>query len=161
MAPEIVLEMSQEEFEKAGSKFITFDKSDPVGKLYYKDVEMDMPDWDTPGVSLKFPVRIIGPEGDPDIGKEDKMSPGVAPNAVWKLKDTLKALGVNLEFRKGADKKQHPVFNSEEVAGKQAVGCWEMTKGAKGGDASRGEVNYPKLISIYPAGYKPTTKKLV
>lgn len=161
MAPEIVLGVTEEEFEKAGSKFITFNPDDRVGKLYFKEIELDVPDWDTPGVSLKFPIRITGPEGDPDIGKEDKMSCGVSLDAIWKLKEALKSLGVALEMREGADKKRHPVFDSDEVAGKRAVGCWEIQVGSKGGDASRGTTKYPKLVAIYPAGHKPETKELV
>lgn len=159
--PEFVLDVSQEEFEKAGSKFITFNSDDPVGKLYYKEIEMDVPDWDTAGISMKFPVRVIGPESDPDIGKEDKISCGVSKEAVWKLKDILKALGVSYTIKKGADGKARPAFNSDDVAGKKAVGQWEIQIGAKGGDRSKGETKYPKLVSIYPAGYKPATKELV
>jgi len=157
--PEFVLDMTSEEFEKAGSKFISFSPGDPVGKLYFKNIEMDMPDWDNVGISIKFPVRIVGK--DVDAGKEEKLSCGVGIAAVWKLKDVLEALGVKLEMRQGADKKKHPVFNSDDVAGKKAVGCWEIQIGSKGGDPSRGETKYPKLVSIYPAGYKPAVKELV
>lgn len=150
--PELTLPVSEEEFEKAGSKFISFSPNDPLGKLYAKQIEMDVPDWDTPGVSIKFPVRIIGPEGDPDIGKEDKLSCGVSPDAIWKLKDVLNALGVSLEMREGADEKKHPVFDTDAVAGKQAVGCWELQAGSKGGDPTKGTIKYPKLVTIMPAG---------
>jgi len=157
--PEIVLDVTQDEYEKAGSKFITFNPSDPVGKLYFKEIELDVPDWDNVGISLKFPIRIT--EKGPDEGKEDKMSCGVGKEAIWKLKDTLKELGVKLEMRKGADKQTHPVFDSDEVAGKKAVGCWEVQIGSKGGDKTRGEIKYPKLVAIYAAGYKPAVKGLV
>lgn len=159
MSPEFVLDVTQEEYEKAGSKFITFSPNDPVGKLYFLPVELDMPDWDTPGQSIKFPVRIT--EEGPDFGKEDKLSAGVGQAAVWKVKDILKALDVAVEMRVGADKKKHPVFDSMAVAGKQAVGCWQIQVGAKGGDPSKGETKYPKLVNLYPAGYKPATEELV
>jgi hypothetical protein len=157
--PEFTLPTTQEEFEKAGSKFITFSPDDEVGKLYYKDIEMDMPDWDTPGQSIKFPVRIT--EEGPDFGKEDKISAGVSQAGIWKLKDLLKALDVAVEMRKGADKKVHPVFASEAVAGKPAVGVWQVQIGAKGGDASKGTIKYPKLVNIMPAGSKPAVEELV
>jgi hypothetical protein len=148
--PEFVLDVSKEEFETSGSKFITFDPNDKVGTRYYKEVELDVPDWDTVGVSIKFPVRIVGPEGDPDIGKEDKLSCGVSPRAIWKLKETLKAVNVPLTYRKGADGIEHPTFDSDAVAGKRAIGCWELQLGVKGGDPSRGEVKFPKLVALKP-----------
>lgn len=159
MTPEFTLPVDEEQYKKAGSKFITFDTSDPVGQLYFRDIEFDMPDWDTPGQSMKFPVRIT--EDGPDFGKEDKLSAGVGLTAIWKLKDILKALDVEVEMRAGADKKKHPVFSSTAVAGKAAVGCWQIQIGAKGGDPSKGETKYPKLVNIYPAGYKPATEELV
>lgn len=39
--PALVSTVTQEEYEKAGSKFITFSLDDEVGKLYYKNIEMD------------------------------------------------------------------------------------------------------------------------
>lgn len=156
--PEFTLDLSVEEFEKAGSKFITFFPDDPVGKTYFKEVEMDVPDWDNVGISIKFPVRIVGPEGDPDIGKEDKISCGVSKEAIWKLKEILNALDVPLKFKKSADGTKRPAFNSDDVAGKRAIGQWEIQIGTKGGDRTKGEVKYPKLVAIRPAGYKPETK---
>jgi len=134
MCPEFVITTTEEEYDKAGSKFITFSPDDEPGKLYYKDIELDMPDWDTPGQSIKFPTRIT---------------------------EEVKALNVTVEMRVGADKKKHPVFASEEVAGKQAVGVWQVQVGAKGGDVSKGTVKYPKLINIMPAGSKPAIEELV
>ena len=159
MCPEFIIPTTEDEYEKAGSKFITFSSDDEVGKLYYKDIELDMPDWDTPGQSIKFPIRIT--EEGPDFGKEDKLSAGVTSAGVWKLKDILKVLDVTVEMRAGADKKKHPVFASEEVAGKQGVGVWQVQVGSKGGDASLGTVKYPKLINIMPAGSKPAVEELV
>lgn len=158
--PKFVLDVTQEEFEKAGGKWITFNQNDPPGKLYFHEIELDMPDWDNVGVSLKFPVRIVGKD-DIDAGKEDKLSAGVSPAAVWKLKDIMKELDVALVMQKGADGKKHPVFNSDDVAGKQAVGCWEIQVGSKGGDPTQGQTKYPKLTMIYRQGYKPVVQALV
>lgn len=158
--PEFVLDITQDQYEKAGSKWITFSPTDPAGKLYFKPVELDMPDWDNVGVSLKFPVRITG--DDADAGKEDKLSCGVDAKGVWKLKEIYKNItGKDLTMRKGADGKKHPVFNSDDVAGKQAVGCWEIQVGSKGGDPSKGQTKYPKLVNIYPADFVPEVKQLV
>jgi len=159
MCPEFTIPTTEEKYEKAGSKFITFSPDDEPGKLYYKDIELDMPDWDTPGQSIKFPTRIT--EEGPDFGKEDKISAGVTSTGVWKLKDILNALDVTVEMRVGAEKEKHPVFTSEDVAGKQAVGVWQVQIGAKGGDVSKGTVKYPKLINIMPAGSKPAIEELV
>lgn len=159
MSPEIVLPVTEEEYEKAGSKFISFDPSAPVGTLVYREIEMDMPDWDTPGQSLKFPVRVTQ-EGE-DFGKEDKLSAGVGATAMWKLKDILKALDVELEMRVGADKKKHPVFDTMVVAGKQAVGCWQVQIDSRAPEAGGKGTKYTKLVSIFPAGYTPATEELV
>ena len=152
--PEFKIPVTQDEYEKSGSKFIIFSSDDPPGKLYHKPVELDMPDWDTPGQSIKFPVRIAST--DSDGGKEDKLSCGVAQNAVWKLKETLFNLGVDVTFKDDA-----PHFNSEEVAGKKAVGEWEIQMGSKGGDPAQGQTKYPKLVALLPAGFKPSTGSLV
>lgn len=158
---ELTLDVTQESFEKAGSKFITFAPADAIGTQYFKEVELGVADWDNPGISIKFPITIIGPEGDPDIGKQDKLSAGVAENALWKLKEILKALGIPITYKVGIDKKKHPVFETDDVAGKKAVGCWELQLGSKGGDAAKGGVKYPKLVSIFPEGYKPSKQALV
>ena len=159
MSPEFIIPVTEEEFEKAGSKFITFSPDDPVGKLYHKNIELDMPDWDTPGQSIKFPVRI-NDEG-PDFGKEDKISAGVGSDAVWKLKDILKAVDVPVEMRTGADKKKRPVFESEAVGGKQAVGVWQLQVDKRKPEEGGKGTKYPKLVNILPAGSKPAIEELV
>ena len=157
--PEFIIPTTEEEYEKAGSKFITFSPDDEVGKLYYKDIELDMPDWDTPGQSIKFPLRIT--EEGPDFGKEDKISAGVTSIGVWKLKDLLNALDVTVEMRVGADKKKRPVFASEEVAGKAAVGVWQVQMDKRKPEEGGKGVKYPKLINIMPAGSQPAIEELV
>ena len=59
--------------------------------------EMKMPKDDTPGVSIAFPFELIG-EGDPDAGKKGKVSAGVLPAAVWKVKEILNNLKVPYVF---------------------------------------------------------------
>jgi len=168
---EFVLPVTEEEYEAGGSKFIAFTDeqgnvvpsgswSKMVGSVNSRAVEVGMPDWDTPGRSLKFPV-VITEEGA-DKGKEDKMSTGVDSKSVWKLKEIHAAvIGGDLEMKKGADGKKHPVFKPTEYVGKPAVGIWEMQKGHKGGDPSAGETYYPKLVQLLPAGSKPNTESLM
>lgn len=146
--PEFTVPVEQDEYEASGSKFITFDSSDPVGKTYKKPVEIGVVDWDTPGVSMKFPVTIIG--NDIDAGKTDKLSAGVGTNAVWKLKDTLKAIGAPVEMKQGAGGKMFPVFKSEDCEGKKAMGVWEVQMGNKGGDPQAERIKYPKLVAFEP-----------
>lgn len=157
--PKLVLDTTQEDYEAAGSKFITFSPDDKVGKLYHKPVEMGVPDWDTPGVSIKFPVTIVD---DIDAGKEDKIPCGVGSNALWKLKEVYKNItGSDPKFEKGSDGKNHPVIDPDEIAGKKATAVYEIQMGAKGGDPQAGQTKYPKLINILPAGAKTATESLV
>ncbi len=168
---EFILPVTEEEYEAGGSKFIAFTDGQGnvatsgiwgklVGHVNYRAVELGMPDWDTPGKSLKFLVTII--EEGVDKGKEDKVSTGIDSKSVWKLKEIHAAVvGGNLEMKAGADGKKHPIFKPTEYVGKTAVGVWEMQKGFKGGDPSAGETYYPKLVQLLPAGSKPSTESLM
>ena len=168
---EFILPVTEEEYEAGGSKFIAFmDEagnvvpsggwSRMVGAVNYRAVECGMPDWDTPGQSMKFPVTITD-EGM-DKGKEDKISTGVSSKSVWKLKEIHSAvIGGDLEMKSGADGKKHPVLKPTEYAGKAAVGVWEMQAGFKGGDEKAGATYYPKLVQLLPAGSTPKTESLM
>jgi hypothetical protein len=159
MSPELVSNVNKEEYDKAGSKFIVFSPDDEVGKLYYKDIEMDMPDWETPGQSYKFPVRIT--EEGMDFGKEDKIVGGATATGIWKTKDIVKAVTGSDMPMTGPKGKERATLVTEEIAGKPAVGVWQIQIGAKGGDPSKGTTKYPKLINIMPAGSKPAIEELV
>lgn len=143
---EFVLDgVSVEDYEAAGSKFVTFPAGAKVGDTMLLNLELGLPDWDTPGQSLKFPVTIT--EEGQDQGKEDKISAGVSKEAIFKLKDfSRNVLGKDLEMKNG-----HPVFKPTEWVGKPAKGEYTMTEGKKGGVGER--VVYPKLTSLYPADY--------
>jgi len=168
---EFILPVTEEEYETAGSKFITFlDKEGRavpatewkkiVGESTFLDVELGMPDWDTPGKSLKFPLSII--EEGPDKGKEDKISAGVDTKGIWKLKEIVKSvLGSDLAMKKGADNKMHPSLNPTAFVGKQAVGQWVMQSGHAGGDPSKPITYYPKLVTLLPPGEKPTVESIL
>lgn len=168
---EFILPVTEEEYEAGGSKFIAFtDESGKiipsggwarcVGAVNYREVEVGMPDWDTPGQSLKFPVEIT--EEGMDNGKKDKISTGVGGNSVWKLKELHQAVvGGDLEMKAGADGKSHPVLKPMAYAGKPALGVWEMQEGLKGGVEGAGKTYYPKLVQLLPAGEKPSTEGLM
>ena len=156
---EIVLDaVTEAEYETAGSKFVTFPAGSKVGDNLYLDAEVGMPDWDTPGKSIKFPVTII--EDGIDRGKEDKISTGVDSKGVWKLKEvTQSVLHKDLEMKKGSDGKVHPVLKPMEYVGKKAVAHYQMQTGKKGGVGE--PVQYPKLIALLPFGSKPKVEGLM
>lgn len=151
----LILPITPEQYERAGTKFITFSSYDAVGKCYYKEIVCLKPDWDNPGISIQFPIRIIGPMYDPDIGKQFKLSCGVAIDAIWKLKNTLNSLSIKVHYQEVSPNQIYPVFDSDEVEGKEGMGCWEIQEGYKGGDPTRGITKYPSLVSIHPVGYTP------
>lgn len=155
--PKFTLDVTQEEYEKAGSKFITFPLNAPVGSLQFRDIEVGMLDWDTPGQSVKIPVTIT--EEGPDLGKQEKLSFGVSAEAIWKGKQLYKAIcGKDMPMAQGADKKKHPAPDSDDLLGKPAVGVWQLKEGKKGGVGE--VVTYPKLVDIQPAGAKPKVTDL-
>ena len=151
--------VTEEDYESAGSKFVTFPPDAKVGDVRYLDIEIGMIDWDTPGSSMKVPITVT--EEGVDKKKEEKLSFGVLPNGIWKGKEIYRAItGVDMPMKEGADGKKHPVIDPMALAGKPAVGCWQMQEGVKGGVVGAEKVTYPKLISILPAGQKPATADL-
>jgi len=155
---EFILPVTEEEYETAGSKFVTFPAGAKIGDDLYLDAELGMPDWDTPGKSLKFPVTVV--EEGPDKGKEDKISTGVDTKSIWKLKEIARnVLGTDLAMKPGADGKNHPALNPADYAGKPAVAHYQMIKGVN--QQSGAETIYPKLMALLPAGEKPVTESLM
>jgi len=128
LADLILPDITPDEYEKAGSKFAT------AGAHLS---ECGMPEWDTPGVSIKFPFTIIE-EGE-DKGKEAKISAGVKPTGIWKLKEVLAALGV---ATKEVDGKV--AFDPMECVGKKFQSLWTTevdsrpaSEGGKGGSYTK------------------------
>lgn len=146
-----LLDIDEEEFDLAGSKFITFPPGAKVGDVVTRKIEVT-PDtgWDTVGQSVKFPVVVI--EEGPDKGKEDKLSFGVAKNAIWKGKEACAALGIDLNdvfpTVETADGGKHKKFIPSVVVGKQAYGVWTIQRGVKGGVEGGEPVDYPKLTGF-------------
>lgn len=147
----LLLDIDEEEFDAAGSKFITFPLAPKVGDIQTRKVEITAEaGWDTVGSSIKFPVVVI--EDGPDKSKEDKLSFGIAKNAIWKGKEACAALGVDLgdvfPTITTADGKKRKKLVPSAVIGKQTYGVWTMQKGHKGGDEEAEEVLYPKLTGF-------------
>lgn len=147
---EILLPTTDEEWIKGGSKFVSI----PPGRDFVDlDIEMGLPILEASGISIAFPVTVV--EDGPDYGKESKISGGIRAGMTWKTREIVLAVtGSDLEFRKGKDNKLHPVLKPSEIAGMTAVGHWERAKGVKGGVSGAEVVEYPKLVSILPAGVK-------
>lgn len=157
--PEFVFDMTEEEYEREGSKFITFSPGAKVGDMEYRDIEIGMVDWDTPGSSMKVPVTIT--EEGADKGKEDKISFGVKKGGIWKGKEIhLAVTGKGMPMKEGSDGNKHPSVDPMALVGKPAVGAWQMQKGYPGGDETKPAVFYPKLISIMSPGTKPKVESL-
>jgi len=129
--------ISEEDFDAAGtSKFAQ------VG-LHLS--EFGLPYWKTPGMSIAFPFTIIS---GPDTGKEGEIFTGVGKTALWKLKEILTALGVEIKKTKSGN----IGFDFAEVASKQAQVLWTqqidsrpLTEGGTGG-------SYTKPTSVLPVG---------
>lgn len=157
--PELEFPVTEDEYRTAGSKFVTFPPEAKVGDVQFRAVEVGMVDWDTPGKSMKCPIKVT--EEGPDQGKEDKISFGVDSKGVWKAKEIYLAVtGADIPMKDGADGNKHPFIDPMALVGKAAVGCWVFQKGYKGGDPAQGEVTYPKLTSLHPAGYQPEATSL-
>ena len=155
--PEFMLPSTAEDYEAAGSKFVTIP---PGATEVYLDIEVGLLDWEQAGVSMKLPVTIT--EDGPDNGKQEKISFGVNAKGLWKGKQIYEAVaGEPMPMKKGTDGVKHPAPDSDALLGKAAVGHWVMTSGHKGGDPNAEVVNYPKLQDIFAAGSKPTTEGLM
>ena len=157
--PEFDLPITEEEYEKAGSKFIVVPPGAQVGAIEYRGIEIGMLDWDQPGKSMKVPVTVS--EEGPDMGKEEKISFGVDIKGIWKGKEIYEAItGEPMPMREGTDGKKHPFIDPMALVGKSALGMWMMTKGFPGGDETQAPTYYGKLTSILPAGEKPVVEDL-
>jgi len=145
--PKIGLPVSEKEYKEAGSKFITIpagaNSKEQVGDTIALDIECGMPNWDTPGVSIKFPVKVTEKDSV-DYGKADKISCGVSSTAIWKLKDTVRGLGLEsaVTFKNGK-----PELDADAFVGTKARGIWVRVK-----SNTDPPFMFAKLQSIVPAG---------
>lgn len=163
--PDLVFpDVTQEEYDTAGSKFITFPAGATPGAVQYRDVEVSDVDWDTPGQSIKIVATVI--EEGPDLSKQDKLSFGVVKTAtgksgIWKGKLAHIAItGKEMAFV-DTDKGPRPKIDPTELVGKKAIAEYTLQLGHKGGDPEGEEVLYPKLTNFLSAGKKPAVAGLV
>jgi hypothetical protein len=144
--PDFEIPISQEEFEKAGSKFLGVPAGSKKGDVFFRKIETGTLDWDTPGTSFKLPTTVT--EGT-DKGHEEKLSFGVSADAIWKGKAIYKAItGKDMPLNKN----KKPFIPDGALDGKKAVGVWQMVENKTASSATM--PIYPKLVDIYPADYK-------
>lgn len=156
----ILESITEQDYESAGSKFITFPEAQKQlkGAIQYREVTIGMLDWDTFGKSLKIPVVV---SDDIDTNHEDKISFGVDKKSIWKGKLLYKNItGEEMPMVVGKDGNKHPAPSKMALLGKKGFGMWVNVEGKKGGDAAKGIVIYPKLEDILPYndGQKPTAQ---
>ena len=139
MSPDIILpDMTMEEYEKSGSKFAA--EGNHLS-------ECGMPEWETPGTSLRFPFTIIE-EGE-DNGKQNKLVCGVRKGASWKLKEMEKALGITLV----AEVEGKPTIKTDALlacAGKQFLSVWTLEKDSRSPEEGGKGGTYTKPTSALP-----------
>jgi len=159
MSPDLIIDnVSEEEYEVSGSKFITFPAGAKKGDTQYRTIECTELDWDTPGKSMKIMVTVT--EDGPDKSKAEKISFGTDVKSIWKGKDLYKAItGHDIPMKAGSDGRKHPAPNPMEITGKIAVGVWQMQEGKKGGVGET--VLYPKLQNIIAVKDRPSATATV
>lgn len=137
MTPEgFVLDVTPEEYEALGTKFA-------VAGLHL--AEMGMPEWETPGQSIRFPFTII--EGS-DKGKESKLVAGVGKAAAWKLKEILEAIGIAVTAGAGGK----AAFDAVACVGKQFQVLWTQQKDIRTAEEGGTGSTYTKPVSAHKVG---------
>ena len=135
MPEEFILDMTPEEYETAGSKF---------ARAGLRLAELGMPEWETPGQSIRFPF-IITEEG-PDNLKDGKLVAGISKAAAWKLKEILAAAGV--EVAKTSDGKV--TFDKNAVVGKEVKVLYTEEVDSRPREEGGTGTRYTKASSAYP-----------
>jgi len=131
-----ILDVTPEEYEKAGSKFAT-----PGLHL----AEMGMPEWETPGQSIRFPFIIV--EEGADSGKDGKLVAGIGKSAIWKMKEILKAIDVPVTKTKTGN----VTFDSNACVGKQFKVLYVEQVDTRSPEEGGTGTRYTKAQSAYPA----------
>ena len=145
MAPDLYLpeDVTTEDYEKATSKFAA------AGEHLS---ELGMIEWDTPGVSLKFPFTIIE-EGN-DKGKEGKISAGVSKKSLWKVRELETALGLEKGELVSTDKDGRLVIKEAVImscVGKKFLSVWEDQKDSRTPEEGGTGNTYSKPVSAKAA----------
>jgi len=135
MPDEFILNVTPEEYETAGSKF---------ARAGLRLSELGLPEWETPGASVRFPFIIV--EEGPDNMKDGKLVAGVGKAAMWKIKEILSAAGV--PATKTADGRV--TFDKNAVVGKRIKVLYtdevDTRPVAEGGTGT----HYTKASAAYP-----------
>jgi hypothetical protein len=144
---ELMVEIgTEEEVSQAQSKFVKAPAGLKRGDKFYLHAQMQMPDWDNPGVSYKFPI-VVTEKGD-NLNKEAKLSTGIGKKG-WKMIETLD----NLSIKRVKNSTTGNIsFNRAEVAGLDVIGEWiiEVGKNQETGN----EFDMPKLNAIYSTKFQ-------
>jgi len=130
-----VLDVDQEDYDKAGSKFA-------LPGLHIS--EMGMPEWETPGKSIKFPFTIV--EDGVDKDKKGKIVCGISKEALWKLKETLTAVGEEVK----TTPEGKISFNHMAIAGKRFKSLWTKQKDSRSVEEGGKGTEYTKPTAAYP-----------
>ena len=137
MAPEgFIIDVTPEEYETAGSKFAT-----PGLHL----AEMGMPEWETPGQSIRFPFIIV--EEGADSGKEGKLVAGIKKSSIWKMKEILSAIDVPVTKTKDGQ----VTFDNNAVVGKQCKVLYTEQVDSRSPEEGGTGTKYTKAKAAYPA----------
>jgi len=132
---DFILDVTPEEFETAGSKF---------ARAGLRLAELGMPEWETPGKSIRFPFIIV--EEGPDNMKDGKLVAGINKDAIFKLKQILDAASV--PHTKTADGKT--TFDKSAVVGKQIKVMYIATVDERPAEEGGKGTKYTKADSAYP-----------
>lgn len=155
--PIIKLGYTQKEHNELGSKFIVLPIDPATGKgqlgaVVIREIECGMPDWYTPGTSLKFPVKVV--EDGVDKGKEYDYYAGIAAKAAFKLEEAAAAFGVPEAI--SFDEKGKAQIDTDLFPGKHAKGVWV----GRETNAEPPSV-IAKLESIIPVASSSVTEELI
>ncbi len=130
-----ILDVSPEEYEKAGSKF---------AQVGLHLAEMGMPEWETEGQSIRFPFIII--EEGADNSKEGKLVTGIGKTALWKIKEILSAIDVPV--KKTKDGKVS--FDNNACVGAQFKVLYIEQVDSRSPEEGGKGTKYTKATSAYP-----------
>ena len=132
---DFILNVTLEEFDSAGSKF---------AKAGLRLAELGMPEWETPGQSIRFPFFII--EEGPDNMKDGKLVTGTSKAAMWKLKEILEAAGVPATKTTDGE----VTFDKAAVTGKQIKVLYTNEVDSRTPEEGGTGTKYTKASAAYP-----------
>lgn len=117
--PDVILDVSEQDWNEAGSKYVTIPPGasgqEAEGDNITLLCESSLPEWKTPGKSLKWGFTVT--EKGINEGKYAEMYPAVTKDGLFKTKQIAEALGASglVEFKGG-----RVVLHLDLAAGKVA-----------------------------------------